>query len=183
MHSVGGIMVKPIIVGVGQRLFRPETVAEFVAPFDAMKLVVETAALDAGVPGIESRADALHVVNMLGWRSKDPPTSLAEKIGAHPKIKEYTAIGGNTPQWLVNRAADNLAAGKCGSRFSQDVKSCIRFDWPGRVWTSEHSANRLAFRWSGSNGMGRSMSKGPTTPTFQFGSIPSWKQPSERRRD
>ena len=107
------MMVKPIIVGVGQQIFRPETVEQIVGPFDAMRLVVEAAAADAGVPDLGAKADALHVVNMFSWSPKDAPTSLAEKLGANPKIKEYTAIGGNTPQWLVNRAADNLAAGKC----------------------------------------------------------------------
>lgn len=106
-------MVKPIIVGVGQHTFRPETVEQIVGPFDAMKLVVESACNDAGVADLARRADALHVVNMFSWSPKDAPTTLAEKLGANPAIKEYTAIGGNTPQWLVNRAADNLAAGKC----------------------------------------------------------------------
>ncbi len=29
-----------------------------------------------------------------------------------PSLKELTAGGGNSPQWLANRAADNLAAGR-----------------------------------------------------------------------
>jgi acetyl-CoA C-acetyltransferase len=33
-------------------------------------------------------------------------------LGIQPCVREYTAIGGNTPQWLVNRTADRIARGE-----------------------------------------------------------------------
>ena len=33
-------------------------------------------------------------------------------LGIQPRVREYTAIGGNTPQWLVNRTADRIARGE-----------------------------------------------------------------------
>lgn len=102
----------PILVGAGQNTIRAKSVDDFMHPIDAMKLVVERAAEDAGTRALIERADALHVVYMLSWNHKDAPTALAEALDIKPATKEYTAIGGNSPQWLVNRAADNIAAGR-----------------------------------------------------------------------
>ena len=35
-------------------------------------------------------------------------------LGIQPAVLEYTGIGGNTPQWLVNRYADRIAKGETG---------------------------------------------------------------------
>jgi acetyl-CoA C-acetyltransferase len=50
---------------------------------------------------------------MTTWRLKDPPSTFAQALGMNPTIREYTVPGGNCPQWLVNRVADNIAAGGC----------------------------------------------------------------------
>jgi acetyl-CoA C-acetyltransferase len=105
-------MARVVVVGVGQRTFRFETWDDFVGPVDAMRSVVEAAAEDAGAPRLAREADSVHVVNILSWPLRDPPRALAEALGARAEIREYTCVGGNTPQWLVNRAADNLAAGR-----------------------------------------------------------------------
>lgn len=105
-------MTQAIVVGVGQQTFRFGSLDEFVNPIEGMRQVVELAAQDAGAPRLAREADSLHVVNMLSWTSRDAPTSLADALGAKPSLKEYTAVGGNSPQWLVHRAADNLVAGR-----------------------------------------------------------------------
>src|SRR6202000_118472 len=45
---------------------------------------------------------------------RTPPPSLANTIGAKPRRTLYTMVGGNTPQWLVNRTAEEIARGECG---------------------------------------------------------------------
>lgn len=102
----------PILVGVGQATLRMDAPNEYADPVDAVTAVVTQAAEDAGCPALVEKADALHVVNMIAWRIGDPPSTFAEALGMHPTLKEYTAIGGDAPQFLVNRVADNLAAGK-----------------------------------------------------------------------
>lgn len=102
----------PILVGVGQNTIRSKTMEDYIHPVEAMKIVVQRAAEDAGCPDLIARADALHVVNILSFTHKDFPGALAEALGANPATREYTAVGGNNPQWLVNRAADNIASGK-----------------------------------------------------------------------
>ena len=44
---------------------------------------------------------------------RNPPHSLANRLGAKPRRSFYTATGGNTPQWLVNRTAEEIASGAC----------------------------------------------------------------------
>jgi acetyl-CoA C-acetyltransferase len=105
-------MTKAVLIGVAQEIRRPESVDQFCHPFDFMARVIRSAAEDAGSDQLLSAADSLHIVNMFSWTPKDAPRGVAEKLGISPKTQEYTAIGGNSPQWLVNRVADNMAQGK-----------------------------------------------------------------------
>lgn len=99
----------PIIVGVGQMTHKSE---DFLHPLQAMKTAVKRAADDAECNNLIDTADALHVVNIFTWNYRKAPRALAELLAINPAIKEYTTIGGDTPQWLVNRVADNIASGK-----------------------------------------------------------------------
>jgi acetyl-CoA C-acetyltransferase len=83
-----------------------------VDPVAFMARCARTAAADAGVGELLRAVDALHVVNVFSAPMADPPGALASALRIRPALREYTTIGGNAPQWLVNRAADNLAAGK-----------------------------------------------------------------------
>ncbi len=100
----------PIIVGVGQVTQRPGTER----PREPLALMAEAARLaeaDAGAPGLLRRLDSLRVVNIISWPSKDPPADLSRALGATPRELIYTHIGGNTPQWQVNEAADGIHRG------------------------------------------------------------------------
>jgi acetyl-CoA C-acetyltransferase len=99
----------PIIVGVGQMTHKSE---DFLHPLQAMKTVVQRAADDAECHDLIDSADALHVVNTFTWNYRKAPRALAETLNINPSLKEYTTIGGDTPQMLVNRVADNIASGK-----------------------------------------------------------------------
>ncbi len=103
----------PILVGVGQNTIHSKTAADFVHPVEAMRIVVERAAEDAECKALVKQADALHVVNLLSFNHKNFPLALAESLECTPAMLEYTSVGGNNPQWLASRAADNIAAGKC----------------------------------------------------------------------
>ena len=102
----------PILIGAGQNTVRSRTVDDFIHPVETMRICAERAAEDAGNPALLRQIDAVHVVNIYGWNLCNPPAELAAALDARPRLAEYTAIGGNAPQWLVNRVADNLAAGK-----------------------------------------------------------------------
>lgn len=102
----------PILVGQAQLTNRLQSLKDFIHPVQMMKQVIEAAAEDANCPALVSKADSLHIVNLFSWTLPDFPSAVAEALNIHPSVKEYTSIGGNTPQWLVNRAADQLASGK-----------------------------------------------------------------------
>ncbi len=118
----------PIIIGVGQMTHKSE---DFLHPLHAMKTAVKRAADDAECNDLIQNADALHVVNIFTWNYRKAPRLLSEILDTNPALKEYTTIGGDTPQWLVNRVADNLASGKSeiailtGCEVMHSVKNAI----------------------------------------------------------
>jgi acetyl-CoA C-acetyltransferase len=101
----------PVIVGVGQWTNRAERVEDAVEPLEMMARVARTAADDAGAPGLLEKLDSVQVVNIMSWPYTDAPGALAERIGATPEHKLYSAVGGETPQRLVNETAQAIVEG------------------------------------------------------------------------
>ncbi len=67
----------------------------------------------AHVPGLRGRDRPPLVVDVMTRTGPAPATELARRIGAATAPPcEVTTIGGNTPQWLVNRASSDIAAGR-----------------------------------------------------------------------
>ena len=114
MHSLGGSTDRerlPVIVGVAQLVNRSEGPEDAREPLDLITEAARAAAEDAQVKGLLERADSVQVVNTVSWAYRDAPGLLAEAIGAQPREKVYTAVGGNAPQWLVSRTADAIVRG------------------------------------------------------------------------
>ncbi len=101
----------PVIVGVGQWTNRSERLEDAAEPLEMMARVARAAEEDSGAPGLLSKLDSVQVVNIMSWPYADAPGALAERIGASPSHKVYTAVGGETPQRLVNEAAEAIAEG------------------------------------------------------------------------
>jgi len=95
----------PVVIASGQSIER----TELVTPVDLMERAVESAFDDVG--GLRAVVDRLSVVNIMTRTGPAPATELAGRTGLRSAACETTAIGGNTPQWLVNRAASAIAAG------------------------------------------------------------------------
>ena len=95
----------PVVIASGQSIER----TALVTPVDLMERAVESAFDDAG--GLRAVVDRLSVVNIMTRTGPAPATELAGRTGLRSAVCETTAIGGNTPQWLVNRAASAIAAG------------------------------------------------------------------------
>ena len=49
---------------------------------------------------------------MLSWHYGNAPGLLAERLGARPTRQIYTTVGGNTPQFLINEIAAQIASGR-----------------------------------------------------------------------
>ena len=102
----------PILIGAGQATQRDVDPAEAKEPLLLMADVARRAARDAGAPGVLPRLDTIAVVNILSWHYANAPRLLAEQLAAHPTQEIYTRVGGNTPQFLVNELAAQIAAGR-----------------------------------------------------------------------
>ncbi len=102
----------PVLIGAAQYTHHPDAASECPEPLAMMEQVARAACADAGSSRILQAIDSVQVVNIFCWTYADPPGMLAARLGIEPRHRLYTAIGGNTPQWLVNGAADAIARGE-----------------------------------------------------------------------
>ncbi len=117
----------PILVGVGQftqRTARAGKIAESLNPIAMLETAADIALADSGQGEALKRAlDTVAVVRFTADSPgeqgrlpkrmfRNPPLSVAKRLGIAPRRALYTATGGNTPQWLVNRTAEEIANGE-----------------------------------------------------------------------
>jgi acetyl-CoA C-acetyltransferase len=116
----------PILIGGGQLTQRTAQTGKFEESLDPMQLLHEAskrALADTGVAEkIPTLIDNISVVRFTADSSEagrlpigqysNAPRSLGNRIGARARREYYTAAGGNTPQWLVNRTAEEIANGE-----------------------------------------------------------------------
>ena len=100
-----------MIVGVGQYVNRSEALEDAMEPVALMEQAVLAASTDAGLDG-PPMADAVRVVGQLSWRYGNTPRFLADRLGLVPRHLDYTTMGGNSPQSLVNATAIDIQAGE-----------------------------------------------------------------------
>lgn len=98
----------PVIIGVGQVNQRDES--PDTEPVDLMA----AAAREAADPRVLAAVDSIRVVNLLSWRYRDPGLLLGGLIGAPGAATQYTGIGGNTPQSLLNQTCLDIQQGSAG---------------------------------------------------------------------
>jgi acetyl-CoA C-acetyltransferase len=78
-----------------------------------LEQVARGAAADAGLgERVLTEIDTLAVVQVAGWRARNGPRLLAEKLGAHPAREIVTAVGGEMPITLVNHIAGLVSEGR-----------------------------------------------------------------------
>ncbi|HEX5143987.1 MAG TPA: acetyl-CoA synthetase [Mycobacterium sp.] len=70
------------------------------------------AAVQAGVERALAQIDSLQVVYCQTWPYDDPVDRLAEQLGADPRHRHYSGIGGTTPQQLVAATAHMMRRGE-----------------------------------------------------------------------
>src|SRR6266446_4295271 len=103
----------PVLIGAGQLTQREIEPAAANEPLQLMVDVAQRAAEDAGADArLLTQLDTVAVVNILSWHYGNAPGLLGERLGAHPARELYTTVGGNTPQFLINHLAAEIAAGR-----------------------------------------------------------------------
>jgi acetyl-CoA C-acetyltransferase len=103
---------RPVIVGVAQFNPRADGLSEAPEPLAMMETVARAAADDCGATDILKSLDAVAVLNIASARYRNAPDALAGRLGINPRRKLTTTYGGNTPQYLVNHFAGEIAGGK-----------------------------------------------------------------------
>lgn len=105
----------PVLIGGGQVTDRPDDPTTGHEPLALMETAARRAAEDArGGATLLAAVDTLAVVNVLSHDYGDAAGMLAERLGCRPARTINTAVGGNTPQALVNHLADEIATGRTG---------------------------------------------------------------------
>lgn len=116
----------PILVGGGQFTQRTAQKGDLASSLDPVALIAkaaEAAAADTSLGAkLWKHVDTVSIVRFTadtndGGRLPhmlyaNPPRSVAKKLGFKAANEIYTAVGGNTPQWLVNRSADAIWRGE-----------------------------------------------------------------------
>jgi acetyl-CoA C-acetyltransferase len=98
------------IVGVGTRTWRPDStgVAGAPEPLVMWEEVARAADADSGV-SLLPRVDSVDIVYCQTWQYDDPCARLGDRLGLAARRREYSGIGGTTPQVLVQDAAARIA--------------------------------------------------------------------------
>lgn len=101
----------PVLIGTGQVVQRAEGFADASDAVAMMVQAIELAAKDAGLASVPN-PDSIRVVNLLSWKYGNPAQFIAEDLHLTPREFGYSAMGGNTPQTLVNAASRQILAGE-----------------------------------------------------------------------
>src|SRR6185312_11778582 len=106
-----------------QRTVKEKKIQESLSPIEMLAKVSRAAIADSGADKLARAIDTISVVRFTADSPGDqgrlpkrmfrnPPLSIAKHLGIAPRRTIYTATGGNTPQWLVNRTAEEIARGE-----------------------------------------------------------------------
>ncbi|MEM9175217.1 MAG: hypothetical protein AAGC67_08270 [Myxococcota bacterium] len=97
----------PVLLGLGQCLEREEVVTTV----ELCARAAERAFEDA--PGIKDRVQRVSMVSVIfSPASEGAATEVCDRLSMGDVEREMTTPGGNTPQWLMNRACDEIVKGE-----------------------------------------------------------------------
>ncbi|MAT93008.1 MAG: acetyl-CoA acetyltransferase [Halioglobus sp.] len=139
----------PVIVGVGQHTWREVDTAR--SPVDALAEACASALADTGSASVAQAVDALAVVRFIADTTpgagalfpRDPGALVADRLGLGDAQRYLGAIGGNSPQYLVNRFAQMLSAGEhsvvllTGAELMATFFSALRSGGDLSAWAGE----------------------------------------------
>ena len=105
-------MNHPVIIGVGQVTHHEKIKGDALSSLEMACQAITACVTDTGRDDLLKYVDSLSVVNISVESMTHPEESLCRMLGINPAMREQTAISGTSPQWLVSRAADKIAAGE-----------------------------------------------------------------------
>lgn len=103
----------PVLVGTGQLVQRDADPREALEPLAMLEQVAGDAAADSGAGDrVLREIDTLALVSVAGWRAKNPPRVVAERLGAHPRHEYVTEAGGQIGVTLANFVGERITRGE-----------------------------------------------------------------------
>ena len=124
----------PILIGCGQYTLKEQNQDSPESIFDIVEYACKSAAEDSSIgESIWSKIDTVYGVNSIS-AGNDLPLVISEKLGCKPEKYVNTTIGGNTPQWLVNLAAEEISKGNiqtallCGGELLKTTKGGVSLE-------------------------------------------------------
>jgi acetyl-CoA C-acetyltransferase len=130
----------PVVVGGGQVTNRVKDPGAAPDPFALMEDAARRAAADAGRGDVLRDLTHVFMVHSLSLRHGDPAAELARRLGSGHAEARCSGMGGSIPQWLVNRAAEQVAAGgqprvliagaEALATWRRARKLGVELDWP-----------------------------------------------------
>lgn len=144
----------PVLVGCAQYVQKGDP-AEAKGPKELLADVAARAAADAGdQASVLSAIDTLTVIQSTtaesGFKAfpvghlNDPPRTISSALGISPEHQLSTSTGGNTPQMLVNRFAEDIAEGRrdavllVGGEVLHSMFARIRAGEDMTHWSDDH---------------------------------------------
>jgi acetyl-CoA C-acetyltransferase len=101
----------PILVGAAQYTQRKDDPG-LLDPLGLMIKAGRQSLADTGTNGLKALIDTVCVVNSFSRDDEQAPALLSLVLGINAQHNIYSAIGGNTPQMLVNHFSRDIAAGR-----------------------------------------------------------------------
>jgi acetyl-CoA C-acetyltransferase len=129
----------PVLVGIGQSIER-ESITHAV---ELAARAAEAAFEDA--PGLRAKVQRLSMVAVsFSPVSLAPATEVCEALGLGDIEREATTPGGNTPQWLMNRACEDIARGELETTLivGAEATRSMRLRDPGRDFLAAATQDR-----------------------------------------
>lgn len=108
----------PVVIAGGHAIERDAVVTTEDLCERAARTALDTA------PRLADRIQRVSVVSSV-FSPSDPrgATELGERLGLAPGDRETTTVGGNTPQWLVTRAAEQISRGELATTLLAGAES------------------------------------------------------------
>jgi len=119
-----GADTQPVLIGGGQIVRRDDDPQTVPSPQDLMALAARDALADSGatVPQLAAKIDTIAAIRTFADSApqyaspfdgaRNYPAAVARRIGASPARCLYPVLGGNTPQEMVNRLAEDIRRGR-----------------------------------------------------------------------
>ena len=132
----------PCIIGVAARTWHPDEADDRGGPepLAMWEEVARAAAVDSTRPAVLEELDSIQIVYCQTWQYDDAVDRLATRLGADPRHRHYSGIGGTTTQQLANETSEAMLRGEMDLALITSAEALA----------TKRERKRAGERWAGS---------------------------------